>query len=343
MSRAPSSRAASSQVGPSRLAGLRILVPGGLGFLGLNLVPRLLDGGGRVRILNRSLDPLALRWLALAAGGRPVEVVQGDVADPRIAEWLEGIDLVINLAGESGAARSLSDVQTDMQVNVAGHLNLLNAVRARARPPRIVFLSSRLVYGVTGGAPVDEDHPPRPTSLYGLHKLTVEHYHRIFWEHDGIPFTVLRVTNPYGPYQLPHGRHHGIVNRFVMEALAGGTLRLFGGGGQLRDYVHVEDVAEAILRAGTEERAVGETLNLGSGLPVSLGEVARRIVAAAGSGRVEDVPWPEDDRKVETGDFRCDTRRIATILDWRPEVALEEGLRRTVEAYRSLIPRPSSG
>jgi nucleoside-diphosphate-sugar epimerase len=321
----------------SGLTGRRVLVPGGLGFLGLNLIPLLLDRGARVRVLNRSLDPLAVRWLSLATGGRPVELLQGDITDPCMPEWLEGIDLVINLAGESGAAKSLSEAQADMQVNIAGHLNLLNAARAQARPPRMVFLSSRLVYGVTGGAPVGEDHPTRPTSLYGLHKLTVEHYHRIFWEHDGLPFTVLRVTNPYGPYQLPHGRHHGIVNRFIMEALAGGTLRLFGGGGQLRDYIHVSDLAEAILRISTSERAVGETLNLGSGIPVSLAEVARRILAAAGSGRIEDVHWPENDRKVETGDFLCETRRIETLLGWRAEIPLEEGLGRTVEAYRRLM------
>jgi len=331
-----------SQVTPNRLAGSRVLVPGGLGFIGLNVIPLLLEHGARVRILNRTLDPLAVGWLAQATegvtGGRPVELLQGDIADSRMPEWLEGIDLVINLAGESGAAKSLSDAQADMQVNIAGHLNLLNAVRAQTDPARIVFLSSRLVYGITGGAPVDEDHPTRPTSLYGLHKLTVEHYHRIFREHDGLPFTVLRVTNPYGPYQLPHGRFHGIVNRFAMAALAGGTLRLFGGGGQLRDYVHVADLAEAILCAATAERAVGETFNLGSGLPVSLAEVAHRIVDAAGSGQIEDVPWPEDDRKVETGDFRCDVRRIETLLGWRAGISLEDGLRRTVEAYRGLLP-----
>lgn len=323
----------------SRLAGQRVLVPGGLGFLGLNLIPLLLEQGARVRVLNRPpIDPQAVRWLELVTAERPVELVQGNIADPKMAEWLDGIDLVINLAGESGAAKSLSEAQTDMQVNIAGHLNLLNAARAQARPPRTVFLSSRLVYGVTGGARVDEDHPTRPTSLYGLHKLTVEHYHRIFREHDGLPFTVLRVTNPYGPYQLPHGRHHGIVNRFVMEALAGRALRLFGGGGQLRDYVYVTDVAEAILRAGTDERAVGETFNVGSGTSVSLGDVAQSIVDVAGSGRIQNVPWPEDDRKVETGDFRCDPRRIETLLGWKAEISLEEGLRRTVEAYRGLIP-----
>ncbi len=171
-----------------RLTGSRVLVPGGLGFIGLNLIPLLLEHGARVRILNRSLDPLAVRWLELVAAGRPVEVLQGDITDARMPEWLDGIDLVVNLAGESGAAKSLSDAQADMQVNIAGHLGLLNAVRAQARPPRVVFLSSRLVYGVTGEIAVDEDHPTRPTSLYGLHKLTAEHYHRIFWEHDGLPY-----------------------------------------------------------------------------------------------------------------------------------------------------------
>lgn len=322
---------------PVRLAERRVLVPGGLGFIGLNLIPLLLENGARVRVLNRSLDPLAVRWLEQVAAGRPVELRQGDISDPRMPEWLDGIDLVVNLAGESGAARSLADAQADMQVNIAGHLNLLNAVRSQARPARIVFLSSRLVYGITGAARVDEDHPTRPTSLYGLHKLTVEHYHRIFREHDGLPYTVLRVTNPYGPYQLPHGRHHGIVNRFAMTALAGGTLRLFGDGSQLRDYIYVTDLAEAILYALTAERAVGETFNLGSGSAVSLAEVAHRIVAAAGSGHIERVPWPEGDRKVETGDFRCDVRRIETFLGWKAAIPLDEGLRRTVEAYRELL------
>lgn len=321
----------------SRLAGQRVLVTGGLGFLGLNLVPVLLEEAAEVRLLNRSLDPLAVRWLDLLAAGRPVELIEGDISDRRMPEWLDGIDLVLNLAGESGAAKSLSEAQADMQVNIAGHLNLLNAVLSHPRPPRIVFLSSRLVYGVTGALAVDEEHPPRPTSLYGLHKLTVEHYHRIYREHDGLAYTVLRVTNPYGPFQLPHRRQHGIVNRFVIRALEGETLRLYGDGGQLRDYVYVADVAEAIVRAGVDPRAVGETFNVGAGTSVSLRDVAHRIVEAAGSGRIEHVAWPEGDLKVETGDFRCDTRRIGTLLDWKPEISLEEGLRRTIESYRALM------
>lgn len=320
------------------LAGRRVLVTGGLGFLGLNLVRPLLDAGARVRLLNRSLDPLALRWLAGATGGREVEVIQGDIADPeRIGGWIDGCDPILNLAGESGAVKSVRETETDMQVNIAGHLNLLNALRAQGRPPRVVFASSRLVYGVTGASPAAESHPPQPTSLYGLHKLTVEHYHRIYRRQHGIPYVALRLTNPYGPYQLPHRRHYGILNRFVMTALRDGTIQLFGGGPQLRDYVHVADAVRAILLAGVQPEAEGETLNVGAGVSHSMGEAARRVVELAGSGSIESVPWPEGYEKVETGDFLCDVARCRRLLGWTPEIGLDEGLKATVRAYRELL------
>ena len=324
-------------IGPA-LAERLVLVTGGLGFLGLNLTSALLAAGARVRILNRSLHPLALSWLGTIADGHQVDLCQGDIADgDGMREWLAGVDVVLNLAGESGAVKSLQEARSDMQVNVAGHLTLLDAVRAAGTLPRIVFVSSRLVYGVTGSTPAAEDSPPRPTSLYGLHKLTVEHYHRIYREQYGIPSTILRLTNPYGPFQLPQRRHYGVVNRFIMTAIQGGTITLFGGGAQLRDYIYADDVADALLRACIGERAVGETLNVGSGVSVGVGEVARRIVAAAGAGRIEAAPWPEGEQKVETGDFLCDVSRIQAILGWRARTDLDDGLRRTVQSYRSLL------
>jgi UDP-glucose 4-epimerase len=322
-----------------QLGGHRVLITGGLGFLGLNLVPGLLDAGAEVRILNRSLHPLALSWLDRLRGGRPVEILEGDIADAsRMPGWLQGMDVVVNLAGESGAVKSLREAQMDMQGNIAGHLVMLDALREQPVLPRVLFVSSRLVYGVTGPSAVAEDHPLRPTSLYGLHKLTVEHYYRIYHEHYGIPYTILRLTNPYGPFQLPHQRHYGIVNRFVMSVLNGEALSIYGGGPQLRDYVHVRDVADAVLRACVDPRAMGEILNVGSGRSVSLGEVAHRIVEIAGSGRVEDVPWPDGYQKVETGDFVCDTRRIESLLAWKAGVDLESGLQETIECYRQLLP-----
>lgn len=315
-----------------------MLLLGGLGFIGLNLVPELLHAGARVEIVNRSLDPLALRWLDRQTCGLAVGVHQGDIRDlGRLQDWLEAADLVVNLAGESGAVKSAREALVDSQVNVGGHLALLEALRSRQRRPRMVFISSRLVYGVTGPAPVSEAHPTRPTSLYGLHKLTVEHYHRIYWEHYGIPYTVLRLTNPYGAFQLPHRREYGVINQFILAALRGDTITLFGGGGQLRDYLPVSDVVGAILRAMVDERAVGETFNVGAGISISIREMADRIAEAAGSGRVEMAPWPDGYQRVETGDFLCDIERIGRLLGWKPEVDLETGLRSAVDRSRELL------
>ena len=149
------------------LNGRQVMVTGGLGFLGLNLVPTLLDAGARVRILNRSLEPQALSWLDRLARGRSLTVFQGDIADAeRMPGWLGDADVVVNLAGESGAVKSVQEAQTDMQVNIAGHLNLLDAIRVLPVLPRVVFVSSRLVYGITGTMRAAEARPPnRPASM----------------------------------------------------------------------------------------------------------------------------------------------------------------------------------
>ncbi len=316
----------------------QILITGGLGFIGLNLVRALLDAGARVKILNHSLDPLALAWLNTIARGRSVEVCQGDILDSNlISQWLPGGEVIFDLAAHSGAANSLTEASLDMQVNVAGHLNLLETARRQDQHPRIVFISSRLVYGVTGLSPVNEDHPTQPTSLYGLHKLTAEHYYRLYHLHYDIPYVILRLTNPYGPFQLPHRRDYGIVNHFIITAMRGGTLPIYAGAQQLRDYISIGDVVNALLRAGSAERALGQTLNVGYGSSISVEAMARAIVAAAGAGRIEIAPWPELQRKVETGHFICDISRIQQVLGWQPEGDLETGLKRTIQAYRELL------
>jgi nucleoside-diphosphate-sugar epimerase len=322
--------------------GRRVLVTGGLGFIGLNLTRALLGVGAEVRILNRSCDSLAQTWLEKIADGRSVEVFQGEIADPqRVQECLRGVDVVFNLAAESGAVKSLQQSWTDMQVNIAGHLNLLETVRqyplGENKFPRIVFVSSRLVYGVTGSTPVSEEFPTRPTSLYGLHKLTAEHYYRLYHLHYGIPFVALRLTNPYGPFQLPHRQAYGIVNRFLMNAVQGGALTVYGEAQQLRDYIHIDDVVSALLLAGNDERAVGEIFNVGSGVSIPLKEMAEAIVRAAGSGSVVEVPWPQEFKMVETGDFLCDISHLRNSLHWNPLVKLDVGLRQTVNSYRDLL------
>jgi nucleoside-diphosphate-sugar epimerase len=321
-----------------KLSGRLVLVTGGLGFMGLNLVGPLLDCRARVRILARSKDPLALSWLKHIAAGRAVEVEEGDIRDSsRLPRWLEDVDIVVSLAGESGALKSLQEAHTDIQTNVMGHLLLLDAVRKLRKPPRMIFVSSRLVYGITGRDTVREDHTTLPTSLYGLHKLAVEHYHRLYSQHYGIPYSILRVTNSYGPYQLPHRRTHGIVNQFISAALAGNHLTVYGDGAQLRDYVHASDVALAVISAATHDHAVRAIFNVGAGTSVRLADVANRIVMLAGGGIVESAPWPDKLLKVETGDFICDISHAREQLGWTPRIELDEGLANTVREYRELL------
>lgn len=233
--------------------------------------------------------------------------------------------------------QSLVEAHADMQANIEFHLGLLETARRCAAPPRVVFTSSRLVYGDTGTVPVLETHPPQPSSLYGLHKLTVEHYHRLYHIHYGVPYAVVRLTNPYGPFQAPGKRGYGIINEFIMSATRGEELTLYGDGSQLRDYPFVEDVVDAILAAGLSERAVGRTVNVGLGRSVRLADFAEMIVEIAGAGRIVRIPWPDLDRKVETGDSVCSIELAQSLLDWTPRFDWRSGIARSVEAYRALL------
>lgn len=327
------------------LSDRRVLVTGGLGFLGLNTVGGLLDRGAQVRIVSRSRSATALEWLDRIAAARPVELVIADVgtAAPGVSPWLEGLDAVVHLAGESGAAWSLDRPSQELHGNVEAQLFFLDALRRMACPPHVVFVSSRLVYGAGGGVPVDERSPVDPTSLYAAHKLTVENYLKVYGRSTGLPWTILRVTNPYGPFQPPATETHGVVNRFVQAAIASRPITIYGDGSQLRDVLHVDDVVRAILLSLGETAARSEVLNVGAGRSLPLAEIARRVVAIARSGTLESRPWPESDLRVETGDFRCSTARIAGLLGWQPRIDLDEGLERTVRAYRDLFASGAPG
>lgn len=316
----------------------RVLLLGGLGFLGLNLVPHLVRAGARVSVVNRSRDPSAVRWLRDAGGGR-AELVQGVVgrAQSPLGRWLEDADLVINLTGRSGASESLRSPLLDADANVLDQLALLEALRRCRRPPHLIFFSSRLVYGATGAGLAAEGGLPRPNTIYGAHKLAVEHYLGVYGKCHGLPYTVLRLTNPYGAYQ-PIGRTgFGAINRFMIAALRDETITIYGEGKQRRDYLHVDDVAAAVIRVATDRRAVAETFNIGAGISEPIGEVAERIVALAGGGRIERVGWPAAELTVETGDFFCDIGHARRQIGWSPRVPLEAGLRTTIHQYRSLM------
>lgn len=313
-----------------------VLVTGGLGFMGSNLTDRLAVLGARVTVVTPSRARHAES--ALEFERRGVRIVEADVRDREaMRDVVAEPEVIFNLAGQSGAVRSLDDPLADLDVNCGGALVLLEAVRHMNRDTKIVFSSSRLAYGHVGEQPVREDRDVAPRCTHAIHKLAVEQYLRMYEQLFGLRYAIARITNPYGAGQPGERTDYGVVNRMIHLAVAGQAITVYGDGAQRRDYIYIDDLVEALLRLGEPGAADGMTYNVGTGLGTPLVHMARAIVAMAGGGRLEHVPWPALAQQIETGDFVADISRIQTDLGWQPRVALEDGLRRTVEHYRAHV------
>lgn len=313
----------------------RILVTGGLGFMGFNLVRALQPANARLSVLSRSWPPRPGSVESILGG---VTFFKGDIRDSAVVdEAVAGCDLIFQLAGKSGPAASNASPLDDLDVNSRGMLTLLESCRRVNPGAKIIFPSSRLVYGANAEQPVTEAAPTAPLSVYGIHKRAAEEYLLLYQRLHGMRATILRITNPYGPFQRPDQNRYGIVNWFIHEAMHDRPLTVYGRGAQLRDYVHVDDVVEAMLMAGLAPEADGRIFNVGSGRGVSFLAMAEHIIRTAGRGRVEHVDWPADAALVETGDFVADTSLIAECLGWRAGIPLESGIEDVIAGYGKLM------
>ena len=200
--------------------------------------------------------------------------------------------------------------------------------------PVMVLASSRMVVGKVDQAFVTEDSPANPVSLYGVHKLASEKYLQIYHQNFGLPTIALRITNPYGPRQQIHHNRYCMVGWFIRQALEGRTIQIFGDGQQRRDYVYIDDLAEAFLRCAVSREAIGGVVNIGSGVPTRFRDMVETVVDVVGRGRVEFVPWPAAYEKLETGDVVADLSRLHQLTGWYSQVDLRAGIERTTEYYR---------
>lgn len=320
----------------SSYAGRRILVIGGLGFIGSNLVARLAGLDARVTAVTpdrRKHDGLALE---LEAAG--VAVFEADIRDAEAMRMaVAAQDMVFNVSGQSGAVRSMEDPWTDLDVNLRGTLVLLEALRVVNPAARLLSAGSRLQYGRVEQLPVGEHTAIAPMCLHAVHKSTIEAYLGVYERLFGLRYTVARITNPYGPGQPASTTAYGVINQMIHRALAGGTLTIYGDGTQLRDYLYIDDLVDALLRLGEAHGAEGRIYNVGSGHGTSLVDLARLIIELAGDGRIAHVAWPELASRIETGDFIADVSRLEADLQWKPTVALAGGLARTIAFYRARV------
>jgi UDP-glucose 4-epimerase len=246
-----------------------------------------------------------------------------------------GRDVIFNLAGQVSHIDSMRDPQTDLDINCRSQLTMLEACRRHNPSVKVVYAGTRQIYGKPERLPVDESHLVRPTDINGINKAAGEQYHLVYNNVFGVRACSLRLTNVYGPRQLVKHNRQGFIGWFIRLAVEGGEIQIYGDGSQLRDFVYVDDVVDAFLRAGATDAVNGEVFNVGSPEPVSHRELVEMLLAEAGRGSVKFVEWPEEKRRIDIGSFYSDSTRFANTTGWSRQVPLREGLRRTLAYYRA--------
>ena len=313
----------------------RVLITGGAGFIGSNLAIRLVELGAQVVVVDALLPGYGGNLFNLDPIRDTVRLELADVRDtPAISRLVESQEVIFNLAGQVSHLDSMQDPDTDLEINCRAQLHLLEACRHANPRARVVFASTRQIYGRPQYLPVDEQHPIRPTDVNGVNKRTAEHYHLLYHDIYGLKTCCLRLTNTYGPRQYVRTDRQTFIGWFFRQIVDGEEICLFGDGSQLRDFTFVGDCVDAFLRAGALDTAIGEVFNLGGLRPVSLLELTGMLINVAGGGSYRQIPFPEGRRVIDIGSFYADDSKIRRALGWAPTTPLEAGLAQTIDFYR---------
>ena len=319
----------------SRWSSRRVVVTGGLGFIGSNLAIRLVELGAEVTIIDLPAPECAGDLSNVASILSAVRLLREDLANP--GDWAACISdahVVFHLAGQVSHSASMQRPVDDLRQNCGALLNVLEEARQSTPAPKIVFTSTRQVYGRAESLPIQETHPVRPPDINGIHKVAAEEYLRIYRQFHHVPSTTLQLTNTYGPRIDLRNPGRGVLNVFIARALRGESLEIFGDGQQRRDILYVDDVVEALLLAA-ELDDPGPFL-LGEARPTSLREFLD-VLAEILPIEVRYRPFPADLQSIDIGDSHCDSTRFASLTGWSPRVILWEGLASTLRWARPQI------
>jgi UDP-glucose 4-epimerase len=313
----------------------RVLITGGLGFIGSNLAIRLVGLGAEVTLIDSMIPQYGGNKFNLIDIKDKVHINYSDVRDDySMNHLIRDKDYLFNLAGQVSHIDSMIDPLTDLEINSKSQLSILEACRKSNPQIRIIFTSTRQVYGIPQYLPIDEKHSLNPADINGINKISGERYHLLYSRVYGIRCVVLRLTNTYGPRQLVKHNKQGFMGWFVRQIVRGEKIHIFGDGKQLRDLNFVDDVVDALLAVGINENAYGEVFNLGSDKPVSLKELVELMISINGKGSYELAPFPEEKKKIDIGSVYTDFKKIEKVIGWSPKVSLKEGLKKTFEFYR---------
>jgi len=320
----------------SAYSGSSVLITGGLGFIGSNLARQLVEMGDvNISIVDSLRPDQGGNFFNIRPFEQKVKVKIADISDESVAgELVGGADFIFNLAGSVSHVNSMLQPQSDLALNCSAQLNFLEACRKSNPHVKIVFSSTRQVYGRPIYLPVDEEHRLSPPDINAVHKITAENYHLLYHRLYGMRTVCLRLTNTYGPRQLMNHDRQSFIAWFTRQAIDGQPIELFGGGRQRRDLNYVDDVVEALLLAGVSESAEGEIFNLG-GEPVTLAEIVDELIAITDCGSaVHQMPFPPERLLIDIGNFYSTYTKMESVIGWKPSTSLSVGLAQTIDYYK---------
>ena len=318
----------------SHLEGKRVLITGGLGFIGSTLAHRLVGLGADVVLVDSLIPEYGGNLQNIAGIENRVKVNIADIRDEYSMNYLiQGQDYLFNLAGQTSHVDSMQDPYTDLDINCRAQLSILEACRKHNPGIKIVFASTRQIYGVPEFLPVNEAHPVHPTDVNGVNKMAGEWYHIVYNRVYGIRASVLRLTNTIGPRMRVRDARQTFLGWWVRQLLEGRPIQVYGDGKQVRDFNYVDDVVDALIRSAASEYAYGKVFNLGSEEVIGLRDLAALMADIHKGGTFEIVPFPEERKAIDIGDYCGDYRLIRDVLGWEPTTSLREALQRTLGYY----------
>jgi len=313
----------------------RVLVTGGLGFIGSNLAIALVKEGAQVTCVDNMLPRQGGNLFNIKPVEDKIQISFSDIRNPQSMNYLvRDKDYIFHLAGQVSHVDSIRNPLQDLSINVEGTLVILEACRQFNKTARVIFTGTRGQYGESVRLPVDENHPMRPKGVYAITNLCAENLVMVYDEIHDISAVALRITNTFGPrHQMMHDEY-GVLNWFIRKAIDNEEIPVFGNGKILRDFLYVEDLVSALLAAGASNQAYGNIFNVGTGKPVNFVELAELVIKVAKSGSFKFTDFTRERKEIEPGDYYADISKINKVVGWQPQVSLEDGIISTVDYYR---------
>lgn len=316
-------------------ADARVLITGGLGFIGANLAARLVELGATVTLVDSLIPEYGGNLHNVSGLEAKLTINIADVRDEYSMNHLvQGQHYLFNLAGQTSHMDSMRNPYTDLDINCRAQLAMLEACRKHNPAIKVVYASTRQIYGKPDYLPVNERHPLHPVDVNGINKMAGEWYHILYNNVYGIGACALRLTNTYGPRMRVKDARQTFLGIWIKQLLSGETIQVWGDGTQIRDFTYVDDCVEALLLAASDPGAYGQIFNLGSDETINLKALAALLIEIGGGGKYELMPYPADRKPIDIGDYYGDYRFIQGRLGWRPRIGLREGLARTIAFYR---------